>query len=77
MICQKQLNLPREFYFHFYRLLLKGVALKDNAVRYTILRNAKRLFQSSLPGSSFLIPGFIMCVRTVVSIIIQRLEVAN
>ncbi|KAI9596261.1 hypothetical protein BDF19DRAFT_421798 [Syncephalis fuscata] len=56
--------IPRELCVHFYRLILKGVAIKDDRIRTSIMWRSANLFRNCLPGSTVLLPSYLMCFRT-------------
>ncbi|KAI8049878.1 hypothetical protein BDF22DRAFT_745751 [Syncephalis plumigaleata] len=56
--------VPRELCVHFYRLILKGVAIKDDRIRTSIMWRSANLFRNCLPGSTVLLPSYLMCFRT-------------
>ncbi|KAI8073208.1 hypothetical protein BC940DRAFT_343891 [Gongronella butleri] len=64
LVCRKS-EEPRstEFYTHFYRSILKGLASEDNQIIRAIIENCERLFTFALPGVHILIPPFIRTIE--------------
>ncbi|KAI9015426.1 hypothetical protein DFJ74DRAFT_680173 [Hyaloraphidium curvatum] len=64
MMCRRHdQRLGNEYFAHFYRLVIKGLAGTDVNVIFAIINNSTRLFGLNLPGSTILIPAFLKCFR--------------
>ncbi|ORX58457.1 hypothetical protein BCR36DRAFT_343705 [Piromyces finnis] len=61
----------KEYYYHFYLCILKGLHSGENDIIFEIFDNCKSLYSNYLPGSSILIPPFINVIKTMIP---SRLE---
>ncbi|CAO3638558.1 unnamed protein product [Cunninghamella blakesleeana] len=64
LVCRKpEEDLPPNFYAHFYRCILKGLASENDAIIQSIIQNSERIFAFSLPGVHILIPPYIHAIE--------------
>ncbi|KAI8367588.1 uncharacterized protein BYT42DRAFT_586812 [Radiomyces spectabilis] len=51
-----EVDVSADYYTHFYKAILKGLASDDHVIIQAIIRNSERLFTFCLPGVYILIP---------------------
>jgi hypothetical protein len=54
-----------EYYYHFYRAMLKGLTDRDTSITFAIINNSTKLFAQGLPGCQILVHSFIEAIRSV------------
>ncbi|ORX82164.1 hypothetical protein K493DRAFT_92663 [Basidiobolus meristosporus CBS 931.73] len=65
MLCRlHHTEIEEAYYSQFYRILLRGLSIKDNELHHILFVNCRKLFGLSLPGCPAVIPSFLTVIKS-------------